>query len=118
MILAFFLEAVITLYVPSDFIIGLLGQNNPFAIIMAALIGVPVYTSNLAALGMIGGLLNQGMLPAAALAFLIAGPTTTIPAMAAVWNLASRRVFILYVSFTLAGAVIFGYLYSITTTLF
>jgi uncharacterized membrane protein YraQ (UPF0718 family) len=118
MILAFFLEAVITLYVPSDWIIGLLGQNNPFAIIMAALIGVPVYTSNLAALGMMGGLLNQGMLPAAALAFLIAGPTTTIPAMAAVWNLASRRVFILYVSFTLAGAIIFGYLYSISTTLF
>jgi uncharacterized membrane protein YraQ (UPF0718 family) len=117
MILAFFLEAVITLYVPSDWIIALLGQNNPFAILIAALIGVPIYTSNLAALGMIGGLLNQGMSSAAALAFLIAGPTTTIPAMAAVWNLVSRKIFLLYVSFTLTGAVFFGYFYYMITSL-
>ena len=63
----------------------------------AALLGVPIYTSNLAALPMVGGLLAQGMNPAAALAFLVAGPTTTIPAMAAVWGLVSRRVFALYV---------------------
>lgn len=117
MILAFFLEAVITLYVPADWIIVLLGQNNPFAIFIAALIGVPIYTSNLAALGMIGGLLNQGMSSAAALAFLIAGPTTTIPAMAAVWNLVSRKIFLLYVSFTLTGAIFFGYFYYMITSL-
>jgi uncharacterized membrane protein YraQ (UPF0718 family) len=111
MVLAFFLEALITLYVPTEWITGLLGPGNPLAIITAAVMGVPVYTSNLAALPMIGGLLGQGMDPAAALAFLIAGPTTTLPAMAAVWGLATRRVFILYVSMSLIGAVLLGYLY-------
>jgi hypothetical protein len=69
----------------------------------------PAYTHNFSALPMISGLLAQGMSPAAALAFLIAGPTTTLPAMAAVWSLVSRRVFALYVSFVLMGAIIMGY---------
>ena len=115
MALAFFLEALITLYVPDEWIAGMLGRANPWAILTAALLGVPVYTSNLAALPMVSGLLEQGMNPAAALAFLIAGPTTTLPAMAAVWGLTARRVFALYVSFSLAGAVVLGYIYSLVT---
>jgi uncharacterized membrane protein YraQ (UPF0718 family) len=113
MALAFFLEALITLYVPSEWIAGLLGQQNSGAIVLAALLGVPVYTSNLAALPMISGLLSQGMAPAAALAFLIAGPTTTLPAMAAVWGLVSRRIFALYLLFILVGAVVLGYVYAL-----
>ncbi len=117
MLLAFFLEALIELYVPSEWITGLLGPGNPWAIPTAALIGVPVYTSNLAALAMVGGLLAQGMHPPAALAFLIAGPTTTIPAMAAVWGLTTRRVFVLYIAFALVGAMVLGYLYALVMAL-
>jgi uncharacterized membrane protein YraQ (UPF0718 family) len=118
MALAFFLEALITLYIPSQWIAGLVGRQNPWAIVTAALFGVPAYTSNLAALPLISGLLAQGMNPAAALAFLISGPTTTLPAMSAVWGLASRRVFILYVSFSLVGAIVLGYSYALVTGLF
>jgi uncharacterized membrane protein YraQ (UPF0718 family) len=113
MLLAFFLEALIILYIPSDWIAGLLGNGNQGAILAAALLGIPIYTSNLAALPLVSGLLAQGMNPGAGLAFLIAGPTTTLPAMAAVWGLASRRVFALYVSFSLVGAVVLGYVYTI-----
>ncbi|MCL4296726.1 MAG: permease [Anaerolineae bacterium] len=113
MALAFLLEALITLYVPSEWIAGLLGQQNQWAILMAALIGVPVYTTELTALPLMNGLLAQGMNPAAALAFLIAGPTTTLPAMAAVWGLTTRRIFFLYISFVLVGAIVFGYAYSL-----
>jgi uncharacterized membrane protein YraQ (UPF0718 family) len=111
MAIAFFLEALIILYVPQEWITAALGKNNPLAIATAALLGVPTYTSSLTALPMISGLLTQGMNPAAALAFLIAGPTTTLPAMAAVWPLVARRVFFLYVSFALAGAVLAGYFF-------
>jgi uncharacterized membrane protein YraQ (UPF0718 family) len=117
MALAFFLTALITLYVPSGWIASQLGSDIAFAIVMAALIGVPVYTSNLTALPMMSGLLATGMAPAAALAFLIAGPTTTIPAMAAVWGLTTRRVFALYLAFTLVGAMALGYLYALVIAL-
>ena len=113
MVLAFVLEALIIRYIPAEWITGLLGQQNSFAIVLASFIGVPVYTSNLAALPMISGLIEQGMNPAAGLAFLIAGPMTTLPAMAAVWQLASPRVFSLYVAFALIGAVLSGWAYQI-----
>jgi hypothetical protein len=112
MALAFLLEALITLYLPESWIASLLGRQNPAAILLAAMIGVPVYTSNLAALPLVSGLLAQGMSPAAGLAFLVAGPTTTLPAMAAVWGLTSRRVFGLYLAYALVGAVGVGYIYA------
>jgi hypothetical protein len=111
MALAFFLEALITLYIPREWITMALGRHNPLVIITAAFLGVPTYTTSLTALPMIGGLLTQGMSPAAALTFLVAGPTTTLPAMAAVWPLVARRVFVLYISFALLGAILIGYIY-------
>jgi uncharacterized membrane protein YraQ (UPF0718 family) len=117
MLLAFFLEALIELYVPSEWINSLLGPDNPWAIPTAALVGVPLYTTNLAALAVVGSLLAQGMNPPAALAFLIAGPTTTIPAMAAVWGLTTRRVFALYIALALVGAMVLGYLYDLVILL-
>lgn len=115
MALAFFLEAIILLFVPQELILNLLGEQNQFAVPLAALLGVPIYTSNLTALPLVGGLLAQGMSSGAALAFLIAGPTTTLPAMAAVWGLVRIRVFGLYVAISLVGAVIFGTLYGLLT---
>lgn len=112
MALAFLLTALIKFYVPSTWINEVLGNGNPYAILSAALIGIPVYSSNLTALPMVSGLMEEGMSPGVALAFLIAGPTTTLPAMAAVWGLVSRRVFILYLSISLVVAVVFGYLFS------
>jgi uncharacterized membrane protein YraQ (UPF0718 family) len=114
MALAFLLEGLITLYVPQAWISGALGRQNPMVIVWAALLGVPTYTTSLTALPMISGLLDQGMNPAAALAFLVAGPTTTLPAMAAVWPLVAPRVFAIYISFALIGAVLIGYLFNLT----
>ncbi|MBD3225302.1 MAG: hypothetical protein GF313_11265 [Caldithrix sp.] len=115
LILSFILKAVIVLYIPSEWIVTLLGQGNGYSIFLAAVIGAPMYTSSLAALPLVEGLLLQGMNPAAALAFLIAGPTTTLPAMAAVWGITNKRIFLLYVSFALFGALVMGYVFKLIT---
>ena len=112
MLLAWFIGGIIKLYVPEAWITNVLGGNNPWAIFTAALLGVPVYTSNLTAMPLVGGLMEQGMNPAAALSFLIAGPMTTLPAMSAVWGLVNRKVFSLYLGFALIGAVVLGYVYN------
>ncbi len=117
MLIAFLLEALILLYVPQETIVSWLGTNNPLAILLAALVGIPIYTTNLTALPLISGLLEQGMAPGAALAFLIAGPTTTLPAMAAVYGIAKRRVFFIYLSLSLVGAIVFGYGYQFLISL-
>jgi uncharacterized membrane protein YraQ (UPF0718 family) len=117
MLIAVVLEALLTRYVAQEWIVAVLGSDNHFAILIAALVGVPVYTSNLTALPMVGALLTQGMSASAALAFLISGPTTTIPAMAAVWGLVRRRVFALYVSFALVGAIVLAALHHVVSGL-
>lgn len=112
MTLAFFINALIRFYVPQDFISGLLGGNNSFPVLIASLVGIPVYTSNITALPLVSGLLALGMNPGAALAFLISGPTTTLPAMVAVWGIVNRKIFLMYISFALTGAILFGLLYN------
>ena len=113
MLMAWFIGALIHLYVPEQWINGILGGENHWSILTAALLGVPVYTSNLTAMPLVDGLLAHGMHPAAALSFLIAGPMTTLPAMSAVWGLVNRKVFAIYIAFALIGAVLFGYLFNI-----
>ncbi|MBC8004840.1 MAG: permease [Verrucomicrobia bacterium] len=109
--LAFLLNALLNLYVPQESVGRLLNQQGFVSVIIAALLGVPVYTSNLTALPLVSGLLQLGLHPGAALAFLISGPMTTIPAMVAIYGIASRKVFGLYVFFALFGALLFGMLY-------
>jgi uncharacterized membrane protein YraQ (UPF0718 family) len=73
-------------------------------------VGIPLYMNNVSALPIVSGLLAQGMQPGAAIAFLIAGPVTTVPAMSAVWGVVKPRIFALYVGIALVGAVGFGWL--------
>ena len=117
MLLAWFIGALISLYVPEEWIITILGRDKPWSIIIAAFLGIPVYTSNLTAMPLVGSLLAQGMNPAAALAFLLAGPMTTLPAMSAVFGLVNRKVFALYIGFALIGAMIGGYAFQIIVSL-
>lgn len=110
MSLAFLINALITFYIPQDALSKLLVSHGTSSVIIATLVGIPAYTNSITALPLVGGLLTLGMSKGAALAFLIAGPTTTLPAMVAVWGIAKRRVFILYLSFSLFGALLFGLL--------
>ncbi len=110
LLLAFLLEAIIVRYVPQPAIASVLGAGSHFAVVLAALIGIPLYLNNVAALPIVSGLLAQGMQPGAAIAFLIAGPVTTVPAMSAVWGVVNRRVFGLYLGVSLVGAVVLGWL--------
>lgn len=117
LIIAYVLEALILFYVPESLVLTVFGSNTFTSIIRATLIGVPLYTTNLSALGMMGGLLEKGLTEGAALAFLIGGATTTIPAMAAVYRLVHRKVFAIYLSITVVFAVVSGLVYELVVRL-
>ena len=112
MAIAFFINALIQFYLPTDLITRFVGSNNSFSVLVASAVGIPFYTSNLTALPIISGLLKLGMNQGAALSFLIAGPVTTLPAMMAVWGIVKPKVFLFYLSFSFFGAVLFGYVYN------
>jgi uncharacterized membrane protein YraQ (UPF0718 family) len=115
--IAFLLEALISRFVPQELVAGALGRDTVWAVPLATLIGIPFYTTNLSALGIVSGLLARGMSGAAALSFLIGGAVTTLPAMSAVWGIVKPRIFALYLGFCAGGALLAGFAYQLARAL-
>jgi len=106
--LAFMLENLMLSYVPADMIAKLVGGTGLMPIVIAALVGVPAYLNGFAALPLVGGLIEQGMNPAAGMAFLIGGGISCIPAAVAVYALVKKAVFFSYLTIALIGAMLSG----------
>lgn len=106
--LAFVLESLMLAYVPAELVARAVGQGGWLPVVGAALVGVPAYLNGYAALPLVGGLIGQGMAPGAAMAFLIAGGVTSIPAAIAVFALARLPVFLAYLGFALTGSIAAG----------
>jgi len=112
--LAFVLESLMLVFVPDGWIQAIAGDDSLFAIIGAALVGIPAYLNGYAALPLVAGLIQQGMSPGAGMTFLLAGGATSIPAMIAVFALARRPVFMAYLSFAFIGSIVAGLLTAMT----
>ncbi len=95
-------------WVPADWIATYLGGDGVGTIFLAAVVGTPAYLNGYAAAPLAAGLLEQGMNPSAAMAFLLAGGVTCIPAAVAVWSLVKTRVFLGYLGFAVIGSVLAG----------
>lgn len=109
--LAFVLESLMIAFVPAEWVAGAVGGDGIVSILVATLVGVPAYLNGYAALPLVSGLVEQGMAPGAGLAFLVAGGVTSLPAAIAVWALAKREVFALYVVLALAGSLASGLMF-------
>ncbi len=109
--LAFVLESLMLAYVPGEWVAGAIGGSGIGAIATATLVGVPAYLNGYAALPLAGGLMAQGMDGGVAMAFLVAGGVTSLPAAIAVHALVRRRVFALYLGLSLGGAFLSGLLF-------
>lgn len=109
--LAFVLESLMIAYVPSGWVTGVVGGDGVVSVALATLIGVPLYLNGYAALPLVSGFMEQGMAPGAAMAFLVAGSVSSIPAAIAVWALAKPRVFGLYLGFAFVGSLAIGLIF-------
>jgi len=78
--LGYFLNALI----PTEWIAGLFGENS-FGVPLAATLGLPFYLSSEASLPLVRALIDTGMSPGAAMAFLIAGAGTSMRGRARPW---------------------------------
>jgi uncharacterized membrane protein YraQ (UPF0718 family) len=108
LLIAYLFEALMVVYDTTDSVATLLGGEGIGTILLAALVGMPAYLNGYAAVGLLGGLLEQGMAPGAAMSFVIAGGVSCIPAAIAVWALVKPRVFAAYIGFAMIGAVLAG----------
>jgi uncharacterized membrane protein YraQ (UPF0718 family) len=108
LMIAYLFEAIMIEYETTQYVAQFLGGQGIGTILMAALIGMPAYLNGYMAVGLMGGLVEQGMSAGAAMAFVLAGGVSSIPAAVAVWALVKPRVFAAYLSFAFVGAVLAG----------
>lgn len=109
--LAYSLEALLVSYVPAELIASLVGGDGILPIATAALVGMPAYLNSYVAPPLLAGLMTQGMSAGAAMAFMVAGAVSSIPAMAAVWSLVKPKVFAVYLLLGVSGAIVTGILF-------
>lgn len=110
--LAFLLESVMLAYVPASEIANLVGGNGIGPILLSTIVGVPAYLNGYAALPLVAGLTDSGMSPGAAMAFLMAGGVSSLPAAIAVYALVRKHVFAAYLGFALLGSMLSGLAYA------
>lgn len=105
---AYLIESLLILYVPASLIASAVGGEGILPIVTGALVGAPAYLNSYAAPPLVAGLVEQGMTAGAAMAFMVAGAVSSIPAMAAVWSLVRRSVFVAYMGLGIVGATLIG----------
>jgi uncharacterized membrane protein YraQ (UPF0718 family) len=107
-----FLGAAIEVLVPGRWIMLLVGGSDWWQLLLAALLGVPLYACGGGTIPLVGALLAQGMSPGAAIAFLVAGPATRVPPLMALATLLRPRVIAAYVAGLLLFSAFSGALYA------
>ncbi|NIS67399.1 MAG: permease [Proteobacteria bacterium] len=112
--LAFFLESLMIAYVSPEWIGKLVGGESGLAIPLASIVGIPSYLNGYAAIPLVSGLLDIGMSPGAAMAFITSGAVSSVPAALAVYALVRKPVFAVYVILGFVGSILAGYVYQLS----
>ncbi len=112
LVLALVLEVLVQRHVPGEWIAATLGADQPASILLAVLVGAPLYLDGYAALPLVRGLIDLGMGPGAALALLVAGAAVSLYAIVAVFALVSARVLALYLGLAGVGAWLTGHAFA------
>jgi len=108
---AFVAEYFLKLYLPDDVLASWVGNDNRFAIPLAALVGTPLYLDGYAALPFVRGLMDRGMADGAAMTFLISGGMVSAWTAIPVFALLRLPVFLGYVIMAMIGAMLAGWGY-------
>jgi len=104
--------ALIYGFVPKAFIERLAGPNNPFAIPVAAIVGVPMYIRASTIIPISAVLLQKGMSIGAVMALIIGGAGASIPEVTLLVAIFKKRLVIAFVIVVFGVAVLAGYLFN------
>lgn len=99
-------------YIPQDFVTNIAGPDNPFAIPIAASIGVPLYIRAETAIPIGLALSQKGMSMGAVIALIIGGAGMAIPEMVMLASIFKKRLICAIVIVIWTTAVVGGYLFN------
>jgi len=107
-VLGILLTSLYQRYVPQSVVANLFSANRGFGSLLAAGLGVPLYSCGGGTIPLISEWLYQGMSIGSASAFMIAGPGTKLTNLGALKSALGTRSFILYIVYVIFFAAVSG----------
>ena len=105
--------AIIHNWIPELWIENVLGGNNPFGIILATIMGIPMYADIFATIPVAEALLAKGALLGTVLSFMMAVTTLSLPSLIMLKKAVKPKLLILFITICTLGIIIVGYLFNI-----
>ena len=104
--------AVIHNWIPESWIEAVLGSNNPFGVILATLVGVPMYADIFGTIPVAEALLSKGAQLGTILSFMMAVTTLSLPSMIMLRKAVKPKLLALFIGICTVGIIIVGYLFN------
>jgi hypothetical protein len=99
-------------YAPVDLVMKYAGPGNPFAVIVAVLIGVPLYSNAAGTIPIIQALVEKGMPMGTALAFMMSIVAISTPEMIILRKVIKPKLIAIFVGIVSVAIVLIGYLFN------
>lgn len=104
--------AIIHNWIPEDFIVALLGDNNPFGVILATVAGVPMYADIFGTIPIAEALLAKGALLGVVLSFMMAVTTLSLPSMIMLRKAVKPKLLGIFIAICTVGIIVVGYFFN------
>lgn len=105
--------AIIHNWIPEDFIVKVLGDNNPFGVILATVAGVPMYADIFGTIPIAEALLAKGALLGVVLSFMMGVTTLSLPSMIMLRKAVKPKLLGIFVAICTVGIILVGYLFNL-----
>ena len=105
--------AVIHNWIPTEWVEKILGGNNPFGVVIATLIGVPMYADIFGSIPIAEALLSKGALLGVVLSFMMAVTTLSLPSLIMLRKALKPKLLILFTAICVIGIIIVGYFFNV-----
>lgn len=104
--------AVIHNWIPEDFIVRVLGDNNPFGVILATVAGVPMYADIFGTIPIAEALLAKGALLGVVLSFMMGVTTLSLPSIIMLRKAVKPKLLAIFIAICTMGIIIVGYFFN------
>ena len=99
-------------WIPEDVVTSVLGSHNPFGVVLATIVGVPMYADIFGTIPIAEALLSKGAQLGTVLAFMMAVTTLSLPSMVMLRKAVKPRLLALFIGICTVSIIIVGYIFN------
>lgn len=104
--------AIIHNWIPEDLIVKVLGDNNPFGVVLATIAGVPMYADIFGTIPIAEALLAKGALLGVVLSFMMGVTTLSLPSMIMLRKAVKPKLLGIFIAICTVGIIVVGYFFN------